>query len=102
MQRYQRRTYPLGRNKRRRKKSALLIMILITILSVSLLLNSGGASDVTQYTEFQVEPGHTLWGIAQENLPDNMDIRKYVFEIARINEINNSIIHPGEILLLPQ
>ncbi len=102
MKRVQRNAYPLRRRKRRKKKSALLILIVITILSVSLLFSSGRAADVEQYTEFLVEPGDTLWGIARKNLPSNMDIRQYVYEIAKVNEVENSIIYPGKVLLLPQ
>ncbi len=63
--------------------------------------NSGGASNVQEYVEFAVQPGDTLWQIARNHSPANMDIREYIYQIQEINNVKNSVIHPGDVLLLP-
>ena len=89
------------RLRKRKKRLATLVVFVFLAFSTSMLFNSGGASDVPDYLEFAVQPGDTLWKIARMHLPDGMDIREFIFEIKKANDISTSIIHPGDVLLLP-
>lgn len=89
---------------RRRRKQKILVLLVLTVcilLGASALLNTGGAADVPQYIEVMVQPGDTLWKIARNHLPAGMDVRKFIFLIEKANGISNSMIYPGDILLLP-
>lgn len=37
-----------------------------------------------------VQPGDTLWSIASKVTPSSMDIREMVFELQRLNHIDNA------------
>ncbi len=47
-----------------------------------------------------VKSGDTLWDIA-EKYAVNTDIRKYIYEIRKINGLDDYTIFPGNILVLP-
>ena len=47
---------------------------------------------------FTVNKGDTLWTIAQEYKADNKDIRQYIYELKKINNITNSNIYDGKTL----
>jgi len=48
-----------------------------------------------------VNSGDTLWSIAKNNMPENSDIREYISELRRLNELNGSSIRTGQKLILP-
>lgn len=52
--------------------------------------------------EVVVQPGDTLWKIANKHYDDSHDIRVVIAEIKAYNELNGAVIHPGETLQLPQ
>lgn len=89
------------RQRRRQKKLAVVFLSFCILVGASLLMGSGKAADMPQYTEWVVQPGDTLWKVARSHLPAGMDIREYVFLIKKANGVSNSIIQPGEVLLLP-
>jgi len=89
------------RNRRKKRQLAALLLCACILLGVSVLISRGGAADVPQYLEQVVQPGDTLWGIARSHLPAGMDIREYIYEIKKANGLTGSIIHPGQVLLLP-
>ena len=49
---------------------------------------------------YNVAPGDTLWSIAGENRPPDMDIRAYVRLVERINGVD-SRLWPGQALMIP-
>ncbi|MEG0282310.1 MAG: LysM domain-containing protein [Clostridia bacterium] len=42
-------------------------------------------STYIEYEEYIISPGKTLWSIALENKPENMDVREYVYLIEKDN-----------------
>lgn len=50
------------------------------------------------YKEVIVMNGDTLWGIAKEYLPADMDIRDFVNEIAKHNGIQGRYLMSGEVI----
>lgn len=49
-----------------------------------------------------VQRGDTLWGIAREYGPAREDLRSVVYGIKQANQLHASLIHPGDVLLVPQ
>lgn len=47
-----------------------------------------------------VLPGDTLWSIATQQAPKNMDVREYIWQIEKLNNISASL-QPGQRLVLP-
>ena len=42
------------------------------------------------YTSVTVQPGDTLWSIAQQYAPEYSDIREYVEQLMKINQLHNT------------
>jgi len=60
--------------------------------------SSAGSSAATVV----VEQGDTLWELAVEYGPPGADVRKTVCEIRKANHLAASLIHPGDVLRIPQ
>ncbi|MDP4182768.1 MAG: LysM peptidoglycan-binding domain-containing protein [Bacillota bacterium] len=53
-----------------------------------------------EYKAIEVRYGDTLWDIANRYKGDS-EIREYLFEIKKINNIDSSNIFPGDIIKIP-
>ena len=78
----------------------------ILIISITLLLFitiPGKASNKKEvsYREYFVLKGDTVWSIASRFKTENMDIRDYMYEIEKTNEIKNSKIYENNKLIIP-
>ncbi|MCR4672846.1 MAG: LysM peptidoglycan-binding domain-containing protein [Lachnospiraceae bacterium] len=64
---------------------------------------AGKAETETVYVTYVVEPGDTLWDIAEDNLCSKFsDTQSYIKEVMRANHIENSNIHTGQLIIIPQ
>jgi len=87
------------------KKIVLITCILALGLLLSMtLINHASAQDPAVAVAEQLEvwtvcPGDTLWSIANSHR-GQMDVRKYIYQIQKLNNIK-STIYPGQELLLP-
>lgn len=59
------------------------------------------AADFSQSAIYVVQPGDSLWEIAQSHVPERMDIRVYIHQLRLLNQLEQSVIHTGQSLLLP-
>lgn len=84
--------------KNKRNRRLLLCGIIIAVVT-SVILLAGAKEKETTYTEttVYVTAGDTLWSIAQEYCPSNMDIRKYIHIIEQDNDCT-ATIHNGDVL----
>ena len=83
--------------------SVRLCLLLAAICMVFLMI--GGSADAegpTPVMEYVVAPGDTLWGIAAVSIEPGGDIRRLVSDIVELSGVENGLIIPGQILLLPQ
>ena len=55
---------------------------------------------ITEYQteDYTVSNGETLWDIASEHKKDGQDIREYIYELRKINNIGDCIIHPNQVI----
>lgn len=81
----------------------MVIVSLIIISSAGTLigLNTAESADIPEYIEVYVESGDTLWGLAQTHGPKNVDKRKIIYEVSKINNLSGDYIYPGEVLKFP-
>lgn len=89
------------KNKRR---FMITVAVLLSIISSVFLLATSktqGYSEVT-YKEVVISSGDTLWDIAAETYGNNSDIRKKVSVIRKANNMTDSEIFAGQVLLLPE
>jgi LysM repeat protein len=83
--------------------SVRLSVLLTTVCVVSILI--GGAAEAegppAPSVDYVVRTGDTLWAIAATNAGAGQDIRDVVAAIAELNQIEGSVIHPGQVLRIP-
>ena len=81
--------------------------VLIMLFAVTGLFNTMlGLNDALgltkqEYIEVNINSGDTLWTIAEQYMPSDMDIRKAVHIIKNVNEIDSQI-QPGQTILIPE
>ena len=56
------------------------------------------ANEKLQTEEYVVSPGETLWDIAAEYKKEGQDIRRYIYELRELNDIDNCIIYPNQVI----
>ena len=72
----------------------IIVFLLITLFSTSI-----AKTNIEEETiSYIVCKGDTLWTIAKEYKADDKDIRQYIYEIKKINNMTNSNIYEGQIL----
>ena len=83
--------------------SVRLCLLLAAVCLVFLMI--GGSADAEapgSVVEYVVVPGDTLWGIAAARTGSGGDIRRLVSDIVELSAVENGMIIPGQILLLPK
>ncbi len=90
----------------RNRKIMLFTFILLTIiLSAILFTNKASAESsreiYTYYTSYEVQPGDTLWSIADEfSGPDFMDKEEFIANIKSTNHLLDDNITAGKYLVI--
>jgi len=76
-------------------------VIVATFLLISIFSIIGFGENDQEYIRHQVETGESLWTIALMYYDEDIDIRKAVYHIKKLNNIESAIINPGNELLIP-
>ena len=76
-------------------KTTMILLCLVLIIGIAI---SCRADVRTEYAEYRVKTGDTLWTIADEHMPRGTDKRRYIFELKKHNGLKTSEIYPGMIL----
>jgi Tfp pilus assembly protein FimV len=89
----------------RRGRLVLLVLSALILLAVISVGRAGSQAATATETgpalqQTTVQPGETLWAVAQRIAPDN-DPRQVVAQIRRINHLPSSSLRAGQQLLLP-
>lgn len=83
----------------------LLIVVFIlvaTIIGFRHVLNSATRVDAYgYYQQVEVKEGDTLWDYAEKYSDGKRDLRKIVYEIEEINELDSPEVKAGDILIIP-
>lgn len=82
------------------KIKTILILSIMLLLFVSIPGKASNKKEVS-YREYFVLKGDTVWSIASRFKTENMDIRDYMYEIEKTNEIKNSKIYENNKLIIP-
>ena len=77
------------------------LLMVCTIANTVLGFNDAVALTEQQYIEIIVEPGDSLWTIADRHMPDDMDPRKAVRIIMDENDMNDCQVYAGKTLVIP-
>ena len=75
-----------------------LVAILATIVTALSIVASAN-NEAKEYITYIVQPNDTLWGIAEEYGTDG-DVRKTIYEIKKVNQMESSDLVVGAELLI--
>jgi hypothetical protein len=82
--------------------STRVLILLLALTSIFLLLDSIGAADEPQVVgSHVVQPGDTLWSIAEGIAEPGADIREVVSDVKALNDLTTSSLQIGQALLVP-
>lgn len=72
------------------------LMLIIAII-VTTMFASCHKKDVNwNETSYTVSIGETLWDIAEEYCPNDMDCREYIYEVKKLNNMETSELVAGQ------
>ncbi len=77
------------------------VTVMVVLLITVLFVGTSYGYKPTENIQHSVQPGDTLWNIAQQYNP-NGDVRKTVYEIKSLNNMSSSDICAGETLIIPE
>ena len=84
------------------RKTILVLSLVLVILAITPFAISRAFVEPATYETIYVKPGDTVWQIAAKCITDKDDVREVVFEIRRINKLdNNAKVYPGQALKVP-
>lgn len=77
------------------------ILILIIAIIVTIVSFSCHKENVEWNTfEYTVSQGETLWEIADEYCPEDMDCYEYIYEVKKLNNMHTSDLYDGQTITL--
>jgi LysM repeat protein len=77
----------------------MLVVVLVLLLGSAVQATSAGDERVT--VDYRVRSGDTLWAIAEEHGPRGHDVRDVISVIRSLNDVDGSLIYPGQVLRIP-
>lgn len=94
---------PLRLTRRGRAAVLVLFVLLASLASVVLFTTASRADEPVTGPPptVVVEPGDTLWDVAARVMPER-DGGAAVAELRRLNALRDSVVQPGEVLILPR
>ncbi len=89
------------KNKRRFIIALAIIISIVSSIFLVATTKTEGYAEVS-YKEHVISNGDTLWDIVCETYGNNIDIRKKVSAVKKVNEMKTSELFVGQVLLLPE
>lgn len=86
------------KNKRRFYLFVIMVTIVISFSALAAAVN--GADTCDKYISVVVKSGDTLWDLAKEYRSSG-DLRQYIREVEKINNLKDSLIYEGDVLKMP-
>ncbi|WP_089748388.1 MULTISPECIES: LysM peptidoglycan-binding domain-containing protein [unclassified Candidatus Frackibacter] len=100
-------SYPCSRRKRDKNnnenKAILnvgLVLIICTFMFI-FITQSVISTGPVELKEIQVKPGDTLWSIVQRHYSVEVDIRRTIYQIKKVNNLASANLKPYQRLKLP-
>ena len=72
------------------RSTAILVFLLIAVFNVSIAKSNKEEAEIVDYT---ISRGETLWSIAEENKAEKEDVRQYIYDIKKLNNMTDSTVY---------
>lgn len=86
--------------KNRRRFYIFVLAITVSLSCMLFAATANGADTNPEYSIVTVEKGDTLWNLAKE-YNHGGDIRSYIREVQKINDLTDGIIYEGDEIKMP-
>jgi cell division protein YceG involved in septum cleavage len=101
--------YQGAKNKKKKKNSILFkvltaaaAVLLLSLIFIAIFSLIGSGENSSNFIKHEIEAGESLWSIAAHYYEsNNVDLRKMIYQIKKINNIDSAVITPGEELIIP-
>ncbi|QZY56940.1 LysM peptidoglycan-binding domain-containing protein [Crassaminicella profunda] len=82
---------------------SLVIILLVSYCCYSTIfkINIAEGTNELKCVKIHIKYGDTLWELAKKFTPKEKDIRKTIYEISIINELDSLDLYPGQIIKIP-
>ncbi|OXM87915.1 LysM peptidoglycan-binding domain-containing protein [Paenibacillus rigui] len=95
----------LGHRMAKRLVALLAVLIIVGLFSLCVSIVAGEqdafAAATASPQSVEVVSGDTLWTIAETHAAKGQDIREYINRIKSLNHLKSSMLHEGQLLILP-
>ncbi|MGB7604421.1 MAG: LysM peptidoglycan-binding domain-containing protein [Lutisporaceae bacterium] len=78
------------------------LMLLLLFISMFFIVVNAKSTSTEILVPIYVNEGDSLWKLADKYCDESKDIRSYIDRIITINNLSDSNIMPGELLMFPQ
>lgn len=86
------------------KKRFYFLLSILTLIVFSLsfgLKVDAKEEQITQMEIVYVYSGDTLWSLSKKFVPQDMDMRQYIDNVIKVNNLKSVMIKPGQLLYMP-
>ena len=80
-----------------KKRFVISITILIGLV-ITLFSHCSAMQKNNEIENITVSAGDTLWSISCEYKKDGQDVREYIYELRKLNNLTDCTIYPGQVL----
>jgi len=77
-------------------KTRFITSITVIIMFLVLIFSFTNAKENVIYEDYTVTVGDTLWSIASENKKDGQDVREYIYQLQKVNGLDDCMIYPNQ------
>ncbi|MFO7814584.1 MAG: LysM peptidoglycan-binding domain-containing protein [Halanaerobiales bacterium] len=88
-----------------RSKLQIVLVISVILVSIIIIISILSLKVMTEkevyYKDIEIKNGQTLWQIVENEFGSDSNIRKYVYQIKQINNLQNSNLSPGQVIKIP-
>lgn len=82
------------------KLSKYIIIFALILVLIFIAITSQGSKPI-EYRSITIEKGDTLWSIVKSYQSNEIDPRKTINQIKRINGLKNAVLQPGQTIKIP-